>query len=170
MRSNCSLLWAGAAAAALLTGCNRESTPNSPPQPPAGEKAHDHDHGAHGPHGGALVELGDDEYHAEVLCDAAAGDVTVYILDGSAKSPVSIDAPEVVINFVRGGEPAERRIPAAPQEGDPPGKSSRFVSSKDPDFVRAMKAPDAKPRLRATIGGTPFNGPIELEHEHGDEK
>ena len=49
--------------------------------PPA---AHEHDHGhAHpseGPHHGALIELGKEDYHAEIVHDEKTDTVTIYIL------------------------------------------------------------------------------------------
>jgi len=39
-----------------------------------------HEHGDAGPHGGHLVELGEEEYHAEVVLDVKSKAVSVYIL------------------------------------------------------------------------------------------
>ncbi|MBS0261275.1 MAG: hypothetical protein JSS02_04905 [Planctomycetes bacterium] len=58
---------------------------------------HDHDHEHHhhhhaekGPHGGALVAIGQDDAHLEIVLDAATGTVTAYVLDGAAEKPVTI--------------------------------------------------------------------------------
>ncbi len=68
--------------------------------PPATVDAHDHS--SEGPHHGTLVELGKEEYHAEVV---HAGDVvTVYILDARAEKAVPIEATEVTINVLHDGK------------------------------------------------------------------
>ena len=58
---------------------------------------HDHDHGHHhhhhaekGPHGGALVAIGEDAAHLEFVLDAETGKLTAYVLDGEAEKPVAI--------------------------------------------------------------------------------
>jgi hypothetical protein len=77
--------------ALYLAGCNGGQAGKKD-----GEKSEEHDH-AHGPRGGALVELGDDEkYHAEWATDES-GKVTVWILDGKAETDVPIAAEKVTI-------------------------------------------------------------------------
>ena len=72
-------------AALALAGCGT----NSPPAPPAVEHkegdGHAHAHPAHGPHDGHLIELGEEEYHAELTHDDATKSVTVYLLDKETK-------------------------------------------------------------------------------------
>ncbi len=57
---------------------------------------HDHDHRHHhhhaekGPHGGALVAIGEDDAHLEIVLDAETGTVTAYVLDGQAEKPLPI--------------------------------------------------------------------------------
>lgn len=82
------------------------------------------DHPTKGPHEGQLIELGDEEYHAEWLADAEKGTVTVYILDSHAEKMVPIGAEEVTIHA---GEESYT-LKASPSEGEPAGQSSRFVS------------------------------------------
>lgn len=82
------------AAALYFAGCNGGGTTAEKKN---GEEAHDHDHPAHGPHGGALVELGTDEkYHSEWATDES-GKVTVWILDGTGEKEVAIAAEKVTI-------------------------------------------------------------------------
>ena len=76
------------------TGCQPAATPPAPTAPAA--SAHEHDEHAHaheGPHHGSIVELGNEEYHAEIVHDDATGTVTVYLLDSSAKKSVTTTAP-----------------------------------------------------------------------------
>ena len=45
---------------------------------------------------GSLIELGSEEYHAELVHDDAAETVTIYLLDSAAKEVVPIDATEII--------------------------------------------------------------------------
>lgn len=159
----------GLFAAGLMLGC--PESPQVTDSPPVAEgDDHDHDHGgeghAHpseGPHHGDLIELGNEEYHAELVHTEEA--VTIYILDGAAKTAVSIDAAEVVINALVDDEPKQYQLTAAPQEGDGEGKASRF-ELKDSALVQALESESSAPKLNVTINGTPFTGRIEHHHDH----
>jgi hypothetical protein len=133
--------------------------------PTVEKKADTHNHPTKGPHGGGLIELGNEEYHAEMIHDDAAGTVTFYVLDGSAKKQVPIDATEVVVNLKHAGKPEQFKIPAAADTGDPAGKSSRFVS-KDKELAEDLDAKDNDAELVLTIGATQFRG--KLAHDHKD--
>lgn len=125
-----------------------------------------HDHDSEGPHKGVIVELGDEEYHGEVVHDDATHKVTVYILDSKAKNAVAIDAKDVKINVVADGKPAQYVLPAMPLDGETDGKSSRFELS-DEGLCDGMCAEGAAARLKVTINGTPFEGKIPA-HDHDD--
>lgn len=57
-----------------------------PPSPKPTAKAHAHPE--HGPHGGTLIEWGDEEFHGEFTVDHEKKETVVYVLDGSAaKAP-----------------------------------------------------------------------------------
>lgn len=65
---------------------------------------HDHDHGhahgAHGPSGGRLIELGrSHEYHAELLTDADGQTVRVHILNHDMQ-PEAVDSKNVKLNLI----------------------------------------------------------------------
>ena len=123
------------------------------------------DHPTAGPHHGGLIELGDHEYHGELVHDDEAGTVTVYILDSSAKTAVPIDATEVTINLTHDGRPEHFKLDASPDAGDPEGKSSRFVSN-DAELAEHLDHADSGARLMLEIGGKPYNGSIEHDHGH----
>ena len=141
-----------------------------------GEEGHDHEvphnHPTEGPHHGSLIELGDEEYHGEFLHDEKAGTVTVYVLDSAAKKVVPVAAGTTTINVRLKDGAKSFQLKASPAEGDPAGKSSRFVSSEKA-LHEAIDAEGAEARFRVTIGGTPYSGKIpahdhDHDHDHGD--
>ncbi|MCI0387666.1 MAG: hypothetical protein MOB07_02695 [Acidobacteria bacterium] len=93
------------AIALILGGCQSSSTENKSaatlptPAPSssvdAAKKEGEHEHSA--PHGGTLVELGEEFAHLEIVLDAAMGKLTAYALDGEAEKAVSLEQPELEI-------------------------------------------------------------------------
>ncbi|WP_442508178.1 hypothetical protein SH528x_007138 [Novipirellula sp. SH528] len=122
-----------------------------------------HAHPSEGPHHGSLVELGNEEFHAEVVHDAKS--VTVYILDSAAAKAVPIDAKEVTINLTHDGAPEQFKLAASPDAGDTDGKSSRFTLA-DAELVGHIDDEASAPKLSVTINGTPYRGEIKHDHDH----
>src|ERR1700728_4060240 len=85
-------------ALALLVGCN--SAKDAYHEVPKGvrvkEQPHEHEEG---PHHGHLVELGEEEYHAEVAFDPKTATITIYTLDSTAKKPALTDAKELKLEL-----------------------------------------------------------------------
>ncbi len=81
-----------------------------------------HDHPSEGPHGGELIDLGKEEYHAELVHDDATHTITIYVLDGSAKVAMPIEATEMALNLLVDGKPQQFKLPAKP-EWRPRGES-----------------------------------------------
>ena len=156
----------------IVAGCsNDSSTGPETAGPPNTVDSHDgHDHAGHahpseGPHHGDLIELGNEEYHAEILHDEDAGTVTIYVLNGAATDQVPIEATEVTINAKHDGKPEQFTLAASPDAGDPQGKSSRFVSN-DEELVHHLDEEGAEPRLVLTINGKSYRGTISHDHDH----
>jgi len=152
----------------LFVGCGGEASTSGPEtgSPPATLDDHaGHDHPSEGPHHGALIELGNEEYHAELVHDEDAGTVTIYILDGAAKTQLPIDATEVTINAKHDGKPEQFKLPASPDARDPQGKSSRFVSN-DAELAHHLDEEGAEPRLVLSINGKSYRGTITHDHDH----
>jgi len=132
---------------------------------------HGHDQGGHpeeGPHHGSLIELGNEEYHAELVHDDASGTVTIYLLDSSAKLSVPIDATSVFVNLSHDGNAEQFELVASPQSADLSGKSSRFVST-DAELAEDLDHEGAEAKLVVTIGGKQYRGTIEHDHEHDED-
>lgn len=138
--------------------------------PPEATAQGEHAHPSEGPHHGDLVELGNEEYHAEVV-HGEGGSVSVYILDSAAKSVVPIDATELTINITHDGNAEQFKLPADRDTSDPEGKSSRFTL-KDEELSSDLDSHDAAARLVVSIEGKSFSGKIvhshEGEHAHND--
>jgi hypothetical protein len=123
---------------------------------------HEHEHG---PHGGHLVELGEEEYHAEVVFDQKAAKLTVYILDSTAKAPTPIDGKEITLKLAIDGKTEPFALAAVPQSSDPQGKSSRFELAGNADVKSHIKdEEDLKGSVSATISGKSFSGDVKHEH------
>ena len=153
--------------AMIAAGCsNDNSTGPETAGPPNTMDSHDdHAHPTEGPHHGDLIELGNEEYHAEILHDEDAGTVTIYVLNGAATEQVPIDATEVTINAKHDGKPEQFTLTASPDTNDPQGKSSRFVSN-DEELAHHLDEEGAEPRLVLTINGKSYRGTISHNHDH----
>ena len=146
----------------VATGCNQNASGPAAPAANGGGHA-EHAHPTEGPHGGDLIELGNEEYHAELVHDEKGGKVTIYILDAEAKVAVPIEAAELTINLKHDGQAEQFKLAASPDASDPQGKSSRFVSD-DSELGEDLEHKGAEPQLVATINGKQYRGKI----EHGD--
>jgi hypothetical protein len=113
------------------------------------EGAHDHD--ALGPHGGHVVVLGEEEYHAELTHDEVSHNVAVYLLDGEVKEPVSSGPAEVVLQVFQDGDFVDYTLAAS---GEPGGYS--LASEALCDLLAHSDA--MKGRIRAQIGGKEYVG------------
>ena len=129
--------------------------------------AHTHDHGhEHGPHEGDLIELGEEEFHAEVLFDEKDNKVILYLLGPDAKAAVAIEAKELSLEMPGKDGPVTHALAAAPQDGDGEGKSSRF-EIKSEDLIEAFHHdPKTVGKFKVTLGGKEFTGEIKHSHEH----
>lgn len=150
----------------LLTGCGKTGEQAQTEKSPAA-KEKKHEHPDHGPHKGDLIELGKEEYHAELVHpeDGGAKAVTIYILDSSATKQVPIDAKTVALNMQHEGKPEQFTLNASPDEGDPEGQSSRFTS-EDPELLAHFAEDHVHGELVVKIKDNSFRG--ELAHEHKD--
>ncbi|MEW4453397.1 hypothetical protein AB1L30_12020 [Bremerella sp. JC817] len=146
-----------------LTGCDGGAKPNASGEAGHSEE-HDHDHPSEGPHHGALIELGEEEYHAELVHDDKAGSVTIYLLDSAAKQPVAIEAADLTINIKHDGNGSQFKLPAV---GAAEGKASEFTSS-DPALAEALDHEGAEATIVVSIEGKQFRGSVEHDHDDHD--
>ncbi|MCE9531177.1 MAG: hypothetical protein K8T89_08640 [Planctomycetes bacterium] len=98
-------------------------------------KAEDHV----GPHKGAIVEWGEEEYHLELVPDAKTGILTVYVYGGEADLKKAKTKPieaKTLVLAIKGGKTL--KLEAKPSKDDPEGKSSIFTA-KDDLFTKDTK-------------------------------
>lgn len=121
--------------------------------PAAGLRAEEHV----GPHKGAIVEWGEEEYHLEVVTDAKAGTVTVYVYGGEADLKAgkarAIDARSLVMT-VKADKTVTVKLEPAPAKGDADGTASVFTGK------HAVFGKDAKlsGTVSGKVGAKPYSG------------
>ena len=154
---------------AALAGCAETSAPEaasgSATEVSAEPADSGHHHPTEGPHHGALIELGAEEYHGELVHDEASGTVTVWILDGAVKESVPIEAKEITINLKHDGHGEQFQLAASVEAGDPDGLSSRFVST-DGELGEHLHESGIDAVLALTINGRSYRGRIPEGHGH----
>lgn len=152
-------------ALSATVGCGSSSAPGPDPvkvpevKVDAGKHA---DHASEGPHGGALAEWGDHEYHVEFTVDHKTQTATVHILDGNAKVAVPIDSAELTL-ALKLDPPVTIKLAAKPEAGDPAGRSSRFVGTHAALHVERELAGS----VAGKVGGKPYSGTFQ-EKPHAD--
>lgn len=159
-----------------LAGCGSGSPTGGTPTEPAGHyegDGHDHSgdagetHPTEGPHGGHLIELGDEEYHAELTHDEATQTVTVYLLDGAGESPVSVPLDRIMLQLFRDGQFVDYALMASSGQA---GAASEF-EVVDAGLCDALCSDDElKGRIQVTIDGTSYSDAIENAAHAGHEE
>ncbi len=134
-----------AAAVAYVAGCDGWRGPSSPsgekkeqesqPQPDA-KSAKEGEHGHKpGGHGGNIIEIGRDKYHAEAVFEKGGG-VRFYIL-GKDEAMVQEVEAQTLTAYVKpdgGTESTVMALQSKPQPGDTEGKTSLFVGQLPKDL------------------------------------
>jgi hypothetical protein len=92
---------------------------------PGAEKGHVHV----APHGGALIVLGDEFAHVELVFDPASGRAEAHVLDGHAQKGVPIDAMELRFAAEGVAVPLILLPVASALSGEEAGRTSRFAGS-----------------------------------------
>lgn len=136
--------------AVFLTGCAKQES-----HPSGGGHVHQ------APHGGKLVELGQHAYNLELVRDAAAGKLTVYLLDGHAENFIRSAAPALEVTAFAGGQKRTLALKAVANTatGETVGNTSQFEGQAD--WLKA--GGELNGEISATeIRGTKF-GPVAFQ-------
>jgi YHS domain-containing protein len=142
-----------AAASLVAVGCG----PSAPPPAPSAESkptggpsddAHAHKPGAHG---GILVSLGRDSYHAEAVFEKG-GTVRLYMLGKDEARIQDVEVQELTAYLTPDGstESDKMTFRPQPQPGDAKGKTSLFVATLPKDLIGKM--------VRVTVNNITVNG------------
>lgn len=161
-----------------IAGCGSGSSeapaPTDAGAPVASETQHDHDeaggeheahdHASEGPHGGDLIVLGDEEYHAELLHDEATHTVAVHLLDAAGKEPVSSSQATITLQLFQNGQFVDHTLKA--KDAGPAG-ASEYVLTDERVADTLLHGENVQGRLRVTIDGKEYIGTIKHEaHDH----
>ncbi|MBX9625380.1 MAG: hypothetical protein K2X82_16360 [Gemmataceae bacterium] len=132
-----------AAAAAAVAGCNNAqppaekaaAVPGGEPKPGTGSKDEDHGHKP-GAHGGILVSLGRDSYHAEAVFEKGRT-VRLYMLGKEETRVQEVDAQDLAAFVTPDGstEAVPVTFKPEPQAGDGKGKTSLFLATLPADLA-----------------------------------
>ena len=158
------------AASVSLSGCGNK--PAESEDAPLSCDGAEHLHPTEGPHGGDLIELGNEEYHAELLRDEKTNTVTVHLLDGPAKKSVAIAEPEITLQLLRDGKFTKYTLKAV-QSKDASGKGAASEFKIVDQSLTEALCHDEKTqgKLQVTIDGKPYTGDVKLsghDHDHDD--
>lgn len=154
----------------VLAGCTDSNSEYTEVRNDESEIGHDdhggHGHGHHGPNGGEIVEVGDEEFHAEVVVDEETHRIDVYILGSDAATAKPIDATEVSVSFKHGDEVEEFKLAAAALDGEPEGQSSKFTLA-DEELFEELHEHSEGATLTFLSGGAELSGTVKHSHDHG---
>ncbi|MCS6978167.1 MAG: hypothetical protein NZM31_14330 [Gemmatales bacterium] len=133
------------------------------PPPPPTAKAHAHPD--HGPHGGTLIEWGDEEYHGEFTVDHEKKETVVYILDGSATKAPNLkleDVTEMVVVLKNVSPPARIELKPDPQRTSDRGLA--FVGTHE----ALGQEMEFRGELSGKVKGKPYVGDFaeKADHKH----
>jgi len=119
------------------------------------EDKHDHDHKA--PHGGTLLETGDEAAHLEIVHDPKAGKLTIYVLDSDPQKALAIkEAPKVKLKTDKGNKELDTKAVDAKD-----GAASQYEVTDD-----ALKTDPLKGRISVKVKDKKYNIDIK-EDGHG---
>ncbi len=154
-----------------VVGCGSDSAERlgDPPTPPSATEHAGHEgehvHPTEGPHGGHLIELGDEQYHAELLHDEASHTVSVHILNAAGNKPVPIRQETVALQLFQDGKFVDYALKPVGEPGE--AGSSEFAIVSEPLTDALLHAESVRGRLRVTIDGTEYTGVVEhAAHDH----
>lgn len=162
------LLLALCASVIWFAGCNSHAPEADKPAPSSGkseESSTEHAHKA-GAHGGNIVPIGRDNYHAEAVFEKG-GTVRLYTLGADEARVLDVEV-QVLSAFARaegGTEAIEVTFRPAPQPGDAEGKTSQFLG-KLPAELAGRAVEITMPSIR--IAGERFRFAFTSAADHSD--
>ncbi len=104
------------------------------------------------PHGGVLVDAGDDFAHVEIVFDPAVGNLSAYILDGEAEEVVPLKQPEILVRLMKPTRTLKLKALVNPLNGEKLGATSSYGLT-DPSLKGLS-------HLRGVLLSVDFNGQV----------
>lgn len=153
-----------AVAVAILAGCNGQRSEYKPAKdlPVAKVPEHHHDEHAHGPHGGELIELGEEAHHAELVVDGKAHAVKLFLFGPDAKTPTPTAATEVTIALEDG-----KKLVLIPAAGQPDGQAAAFELVDEKVVHALIEAGFLHGSLQLAIGDAKYDTHLDI-HFHAE--
>ncbi len=110
--------------------------------------------------------MGAKEYQAELMHDDKSGKVTIHLLDGAAKKPVTIAGPTITLQLFSEGKFVGYDLKAVPSEEGAKNASQFEIVDAALSKTLGGKEP-VRGRLQLTIEGKQYSADIEHEaHDH----
>lgn len=144
-----SFLTVAAASFLILSGCNKQTEDKAPGAIPKADKSpsseskeagstkkgEDHGHKP-GAHGGIMVEIGRDNYHAEAVFEKG-GLLKLFMLGKDESKVVDVESQilKAYVKEVMGTEAVEMDIQPVPRTGDKAGRTSQFIGKLPADLA-----------------------------------
>lgn len=140
------------------------------------EQPDHHDHATHsgghvhygaGPHGGSIIELGGEDYHAELVIDHESHTVKVYLLSADAKTPLKTNANRVTLSI----DSKTDLVLLAPKVNETEqGEVSSFELSNADVIHSIVDQGYLHGDLSVQIDDKPFVSHLDIHLEHGEHK
>lgn len=107
--------------------------------------------------GGPIAVLGRHQFHAEFLTDAETGQISVLLYDDHFM-PVAMDAKDLALNIMVGGEPKQYTFPVIDAGS---GTKVAVYQLTDPDLAKLLKDGwEGKAQVSITEKGSPTSGTL----------
>lgn len=162
--------------AALTVGCDSGSSEFKPAADLPQTAHDDHDHHGHahggsseGPHHGSLIELGEEEFHGEIVVDGKSHTLKLYLLGPDAKADATTAATEATLTLEGGPT-----LTLKPAEGQAEGMVSLFSVTDEKAVHEIAEAEFIHGELSIQIGEKKYTAHVDAhfhaEHDHADEK
>ena len=104
------------------------------------------------PHGGLLLDAGDDFAHVEMVFDPVKGSLSAYILDGEAEEAVPLKQSTILVRLTQPAKSLKLKAVISPLIGEKLGAASSY-SLVDP-FLKGLS------RLKGALVSVDFNGRV----------
>ncbi|KAA5543032.1 hypothetical protein FYK55_12100 [Roseiconus nitratireducens] len=119
-------------------------------------------HPEHGPHGGDLIELGNEAYHGELV--HGEDGVSIYLLDGAAKEAVTIPAESLSLSLKHDGQ--VQTFELAANSDAAAGGNAQFTSTEA--TLDEWLDAGAEGAITVEIEGKSYTGKLSHDHDHDE--